>query len=318
MLPIAQDSIGLSARTCPLYATNICVIPLSMIENLDASKSTTIQLSSGIEVNIIGKDGSNLCALSMFGDAYEVELKRMLASGNVAEITFSKALSNGDKAKDVLENAAKFTLTIPELKSRLCIIPDSTSTINSRRKFAQFKKWLLEHYPDPEKLHEAVSLNTTGKPVRYAVRQDFYAGFKNNLSDEDALEWLREFLYNIDNYDVNDNQYMRRIVRYIPEFSTGAIMSEIVKRLMDKGIMKPISNGSNLYLIPHTVSKTMNGGRAAYVYDKSNHTVRQVSVNDIPQYQEQIINKYKQVQSTGDSSVTSSIYVRFFTQQTQS
>ena len=91
------------------------------LENLDTAKIDDIQLSSDMLVDIIGKDGSKLCSLSLFGDADKVAIKKMLASGNEAEVTFAKVMVDGDKAKEVLKNAAKFTLTMPEVKYPLCL-----------------------------------------------------------------------------------------------------------------------------------------------------------------------------------------------------
>ncbi len=91
------------------------------LENLDTAKTEEIQLLSDMVVDVVGKDGSTLCTLPLFGDADKVEFKKMLASGNEAEVTFSKVLPDGDKANDVLKNAAKFTLTTPEMKYPLCL-----------------------------------------------------------------------------------------------------------------------------------------------------------------------------------------------------
>lgn len=185
-------------------------------------------------------------------------------------------------------------------------------SVNSE--YNQFKQWLAKNYPDPVKLHKDVSLNTTGKPVREAVRHYFYQGFRN-LTDDDLVNWLSEYISNIDNYNVNDNQYMRKILTFQPQFSNGAVMADVVQNLIKKGIMKPISNGSNKYLVPKSIGKTTNGGQSAYIYDKNTNSLQEVSVNDIPILQEQIINKYKQARGTGDTSVTSSRYGRFFTQE---
>ena len=92
-----------------------------LLENLDTAKTEEIQLLSDMVVDVVGKDGSTLCTLPLFGDADKVEFKKMLASGNEAEVTFSKVLPDGDKANDVLKNAAKFTLTTPEMKYPLCL-----------------------------------------------------------------------------------------------------------------------------------------------------------------------------------------------------
>ena len=91
------------------------------LENLDTAKIDDIQLSSDMVVDVVGKDGSTLCTLSLFGDADKVAIKKMLASGNEAEVTFAKVMTDGDKAKDALKNAAKFTLTMPEVKYPLCL-----------------------------------------------------------------------------------------------------------------------------------------------------------------------------------------------------
>ena len=91
------------------------------LENLDTAKIDDIQLSSDMVVDVVGKDGASLCTLSLFGDADKVAIKKMLASGNEAEVTFAKVMTDGDKAKDALKNAAKFTLTMPEVKYPLCL-----------------------------------------------------------------------------------------------------------------------------------------------------------------------------------------------------
>ncbi len=92
-----------------------------LLENLDTAKTEEIQLLSDMVVDVVGKDGSTLCTLPLFGDADKVEFKKMLACGNEAEVTFSKVLPDGDKANNVLKNAAKFTLTTPEMKYPLCL-----------------------------------------------------------------------------------------------------------------------------------------------------------------------------------------------------
>ena len=91
------------------------------LENLDTAKIDDIQLSSDMVVDVVGKDGASLYTLSLFGDADKVAIKKMLASGNEAEVTFAKVMTDGDKAKDALKNAAKFTLTMPEVKYPLCL-----------------------------------------------------------------------------------------------------------------------------------------------------------------------------------------------------
>jgi len=53
---------------------------------------------------------------------------------------------------------------------------------------------------------------------------------------------------------------MHKILTYTPEFSNGAVMADVVQNLIKKGIMKPLPTNDNLYLIPHSVSKTKNGG----------------------------------------------------------
>jgi len=74
------------------------------------------------------------------------------------------------------------------------------------------------------------------------------------------VHWLSEYLSNIDNYNVNYSKYMHKILTYTPEFSNGAVMADVVQNLIKKGIMKPLPTNDNLYLIPHSVSKTKNGG----------------------------------------------------------
>ena len=91
------------------------------LENLDTAKAGEIQFLSDMVVDIIGNDGTKLCSMSLFGDADKAAFKEMLASGNEAEVTFAKVMVDADKAKEVLKNAAKFTLTMPEMKYPLCL-----------------------------------------------------------------------------------------------------------------------------------------------------------------------------------------------------
>ena len=118
LLTLAGDADSKSGTMVNLTVKLTRTKPL---ENLATAQADEIQLLSDMVVDIVGKDGSMLCTLPLFGDADKVEFKKMLASGNEAEVTFSKVLPDGDKANDVLKNAAKFTLTTPEMKYPLCL-----------------------------------------------------------------------------------------------------------------------------------------------------------------------------------------------------
>ncbi len=117
----AQLSLSNGDKSGTMVSLTVKLKRNKPLENLDTAKIDDIQLTSDMVVDVVGKDGTSLCTLSLFGDADKAAIKKLLASGNETEVTFAKVMIDGDKAKEVLKNAGKFTLTMPEVKYPLCL-----------------------------------------------------------------------------------------------------------------------------------------------------------------------------------------------------
>nr|DAH58270.1 MAG TPA: hypothetical protein [Bacteriophage sp.] len=61
----------------------------------------------------------------------------------------------------------------------------------------------------------------------------------NSLSNNDLKTWIQRYINNIDSYDVNNNEDIRRIYGHdYTNFNTGQIISTILNKMKSIGMLK--------------------------------------------------------------------------------
>lgn len=153
-----------------------------------------------------------------------------------------------------------------------------------------FEDWVNTNYPIyTGTLHGQVNLsNSSDLPISHALRTEFNNNFKN-LSDDDLKKWIQEYISNIDSYNINNNNFMRKVIKSgIPNFSTGQVLSAIINRLRDSGQLHQFSQDSTKYYIPGTAKYD----NTAYVWDSATNTLHHMSIHDIPYWQQKITAEY--------------------------
>lgn len=180
----------------------------------------------------------------------------------------------------------------------------------SVRRSQQFESWVATHYPRyTGTLHNQVHLTSSSDlPVSNSTLVEFANKF-NSFTKDDLVAWIREYITNIDNYDINNNQFMRRIFPYgIPNFNTGQVISTILQKMKDSNMLQQVAQGSTLYYIPGT--RMSNG--TAYVWDSSSsvNSLYHVSIHDIPYWQQKILEEFQReypssAGNTGDTYFSS-------------
>lgn len=102
----------------------------------------------------------------------------------------------------------------------------------------------------------------------------------NSLSNKDLKTWIQRYINNIDSYDINNNEDIRKIYgHYYTNFNTGQIISTILNKMKSIGMLKQFSANSPMYYIPGT---RRNG--TGYVWDTSTNTLHHMYISDIPYF----------------------------------
>lgn len=169
--------------------------------------------------------------------------------------------------------------------------PEDQAAYNTRRGSQQFEQWISNHYPRyTGTLHGTVALaNSSDLPVSKAALTEFNNKL-NSFSNDDLIKWIQEYISNIDSYDINNNQFIRRIYPSgVPNFNTGQVIATILNRMRENGMLHQFSSDSTKYYIPGTSRQG-----AGYVWDTSTNTLHHMNIHDIPYWQQKISNEYWQ------------------------
>lgn len=171
--------------------------------------------------------------------------------------------------------------------------PEEQAADNTRRRSQQFEQWISSNYPRyTGTLHGTVVLaNSSDLPVSNAALTEFRNKF-NSFSNDDLKKWMQEYISNIDSYDINNNQFMRRIYPSgIPNFNTGQVIATILNRMKENGMLHQFSSDSTKYYIPGTSRQG-----AGYVWDANPevNALYHMDIHDIPYWQQRISNEFSQ------------------------
>lgn len=169
--------------------------------------------------------------------------------------------------------------------------PEEQAAGASGRRAQQFEQWVSSAYPRyTGTLHGTVALtNSSDLPIANSTLTEFRNKF-NSFSNDDLKKWMQEYISNIDSYDINNNQFMRRIYPSgIPNFNTGQVISTILDRMRENGMLHQFSSDSSKYYIPGTSRQG-----AGYVWDTSTNSLYHMDIHDIPYWQQRISNEFSQ------------------------
>lgn len=171
--------------------------------------------------------------------------------------------------------------------------PEEQAADNTRRRSQQFEQWVSSTYPRyTGTLHGTIALvNSSDLPVSNAALTEFRNKF-NSFSNDDLKKWMQEYISNIDSYDINNNQFMRRIYPSgIPNFNTGQVIATILNRMKENGMLYQFSSDSTKYYIPGTSRQG-----AGYVWDANPevNALYHMDIHDIPYWQQRISNEFAQ------------------------
>lgn len=171
--------------------------------------------------------------------------------------------------------------------------PEEQAANSTRRRSQQFEQWVSSTYPRyTGTLHGTVALATSNDlPVSNAALTEFKNKF-NSFSNDDLKKWIQEYVSNIDSYDINNNQFMRRIYPSgIPNFNTGQVIATILNRMRENGMLYQFSSNSTKYYIPGTSRQG-----AGYVWDANPevNALYHMDIHDIPYWQQRISNEFSQ------------------------
>lgn len=171
--------------------------------------------------------------------------------------------------------------------------PEEQAADASRRRSQQFEQWVSNTYPRYSgTLHDKVPLfNNSDLPVSNAALTEFRNKF-NSFSNTDLKKWIQEYISNIDSYDINNNQFMRRIYpNGIPNFNTGQVITVILNRMRENGMLYKLSPDSTKYYIPGT---SREGAGYVWDADPNVNALYHMDIHDIPYWQQRISNEFSE------------------------
>ena len=183
---------------------------------------------------------------------------------------------------------------------------EELSSNSSNRRAQQFEQFVHDKYPIYNgPLHDIINLTSSDDlPVSKETLNTFKNEF-DKFSNDDLKEWIQQYIGNIDSYDINNNQFMRRIYRHErPNFNTGQIIATILNRMKKRGMLNKISQDSTKYYIPGT---RMKG--TGYVWDPEANTLEHVKIHEIPYWQEKIYNDFLSEYSSPEDYYTPNTYL---------
>lgn len=205
--------------------------------------------------------------------------------GQITDDEYLK-LAKGTGMSNLRELFATGEQTAPTVVS-----PDGTVQ-KSGRTFADFIRWIptSEYKPYTGTLMAPVSIvDSNTKPYAYELTAPLDQALKNSTAKE--LQDLLTRVIGVDDYDINQDEYIKKLYpNGRSQFSTPYILNKVLKALQSK--QDGLYNFGEASLGDFYIPGTRTDRNTGFVWNNTNNTIREVSIHDIPYWQDIIFNKW--------------------------
>lgn len=152
----------------------------------------------------------------------------------------------------------------------------------------KFAEWVNQKYPLYSGNLQSRTLN-----IGKTYNEEAKTGLQNLLnatSDKDLYRMIRSIISDKNYSFYNEPNIYNQFTKYGTYFANQYGLSSILNTLKNKNKLQSFGESNpNLYFIPGTTQKNNTG----WVWDTSNNSIKQMSIRDIPYWQQRMINEYK-------------------------
>ena len=203
-------------------------------------------------------------------------------------------------------NVDKYFLTGKE-KRTTPLSQEEQTQIESSEAAQQFEDWMSTNRPFYSGSLDSIPLTESG----YATEEDKQALLNTfgSLTVDQIKHILGGFITHPDgNFTAHKDILSLGNILKKGKFTSHQVISGVIHWAIKRGLGKQLTD--NAYYFPFTKLDRPDGSSTVYVYDTSDHTIKEIDAQYIPEYRNEYINAYKQ--SNPNSSIRNPQYSELY------
>ena len=171
----------------------------------------------------------------------------------------------------------------------------------------QFEDWMSTNRPFYSGSLDSISLTETGNATE-EDKQELLNTFRS-LTDNQIKHILGGFITHPEgNFTSHRDILSLGKILKKDKFTSHQVISGVIYWAIQRGLGKQLTD--NVYYFPFTKSDRQDGSSTVYVYDTSDHTIKEIDAQYVPEYRNEYLNAYKQ--SNPSSSIRNPKYSELY------
>ena len=203
-------------------------------------------------------------------------------------------------------NVDKYFLTGKE-KRTTPLSQEEQTQIESSGAAQQFEDWMSTNRPFYSGSLDSIPLTETGNASE-EDKQELLNTFRS-LTDNQITHILGGFITHPEgNFTSHQDILSLGKILKKDKFTSHQVISGVIYWAIQRGLGKQLTD--NVYYFPFTKSDRQDGSSTVYVYDTSDHTIKEIDAQYVPEYRNEYLNAYKQ--SNPSSSIRNPKYSELY------
>ena len=203
-------------------------------------------------------------------------------------------------------NVDKYFLTGKE-KRTTPLSQEEQTQIESSGAAQQFEDWMSTNRPFYSGSLDSISLTETGNATE-EDKQELLNTF-GSLTVDQIKHILGGFITHPEgNFTSHKDILSLGNILKKGKFTSHQVISGVIYWAIQRGLGKQLTD--NVYYFPFTKSDRQDGSSTVYVYDTSDHTIKEIDAQYVPEYRNEYLNAYKQ--SNPSSSIRNPQYSELY------
>ena len=171
----------------------------------------------------------------------------------------------------------------------------------------QFEDWMSTNRPFYSGSLDSIPLTETGNATE-EDKQELLNTFRS-LTDNQITHILGGFITHPEgNFTSHKDILSLGNILKKDKFTSHQVISGVIYWAIQRGLGKQLTD--NVYYFPFTKSDRQDGSSTVYVYDTSDHTIKEIDAQYVPEYRNEYLNAYKQ--SNPSSSIRNPKYSELY------
>lgn len=171
----------------------------------------------------------------------------------------------------------------------------------------QFEDWMSTNRPFYSGSLDSIPLTESGNATE-EDKQELLNTFRS-LTDNQITHILGGFITHPEgNFTSHRDILSLGKILKKDKFTSHQVISGVIYWAIQRGLGKQLTD--NVYYFPFTKSDRQDGSSTVYVYDTSDHTIKEIDAQYVPEYRNEYLNAYKQ--SNPSSSIRNPKYSELY------